>query len=150
MSDKMICLDCGNVFNADEVERVQDYRGECWGRPAYEEELICPHCKSSDIEDAEECEICDSWCSAEELYDNGGICTACLETYSTDKECFEACERNKDTESVELNSYLAYMFSESEIEDILLEELAKSANSTNIAKLREKFVKENSFIFRKG
>ena len=150
MSDKMICLDCGTVFDADEVERVQDYRGECWGSPAYEEELICPHCKSSVIEDAEECEICGSWCSAEELYDNGGICTACLETYSTDKECFEACERNKDTESVELNSYLAYMFSESEIEDILLDELAKSANSTNIAKLREEFVKGNSFIFRKG
>ena len=150
MSNKMICLDCGNVFNTDEVERVQDYRGECWGRPAYEEELICPYCKSSDIENAEGCEICDSWCSAEELYDNGGICTACLETYSTDKECFEACERNKETESIEINSYLAYMFSESEIEDILLEELAKSANSTNVAKLREKFVKENSFIFRKG
>ena len=150
MSYKMICLDCGTVFNADEVERVQDYRGECWGQPAYEEELICPHCKSSDIEDAEECEICDSWCSAEELYDNGGICTACLEMYSTDKECFEACERNKETESVELNSYLAYMFSESEIEDILLEELAKSANSTNVKNLREDFVKENSFIFRKG
>ena len=150
MSDKMICLDCGNVFSADEVERVQEYRGECWGSPAYEEELICPHCKSSDIEDAEECEICDSWCSAEELYDNGGICTACLEMYSTDKECFEACERNKETESVEINSYLAYMFSESEIEDILLDELAKSANSTNVKKLREDFVKENSSMFRKG
>ena len=150
MSDKMICLDCGTVFGADEVERVQDYRGECWGRPAYEEELICPHCKSSDIEDAEECEICDSWCSTEELYENGGICTACLEMCSTDKECFEACERSKETESVELNLYLAYMFSESEIEDILLEELAKSANSTNVKKLREDFVKENSFVFRKG
>ena len=86
MSDKMICLDCGTVFDADEVERVQDYRGECWGRPAYEEELICPHCKSSDIDDAEQCEICGSWCSTEELYDNGGLCTACVETYSTDKE----------------------------------------------------------------
>ena len=42
------------------------------------------------------------------------------------------------------------MFSEDEIEDILLAELAKSANSTNVAKLREDFVKENSFIFRKG
>ena len=42
------------------------------------------------------------------------------------------------------------MFSEDEIEDILLDELAKSANSTNVAKLRENFVKENSFIFRKG
>lgn len=150
MSDKMICLDCGTVFDAYEVERVQEYRGEYWCRPAYEEELVCPHCKSSDIDDAEECEICDSWCSTEELYGNGGICTACLETYSTDKECFEACERNKDTESVELNSYLAYMFSESEIEDILLDELAKSANSTNVAKLRDDFVKENSFVFRKG
>ena len=150
MSDKMICLDCGTVFGIDEVERVQDYRGECWGQPAYEEELICPHCKSSDIEDAEECEICGSWCSAEELYDNGGICTACLETYSTDKECFEACERNKETESIEINSYLAYMFSESEIEDILLEELAKSANSTNVKKLREDFIKENCSVFIKG
>ena len=150
MSDKMICLDCGTVFNADEVERVQDYRGECWGRPAYEEELICPHCKSSDIEDAEECEICDSWCSAKKQNNNKGICTACIETYSTDKECFEACERNKETESVEIKSYLAYMFSESEIEDILLVELAKSANSRNIAKLREDFVKENSSMFRKG
>ena len=150
MSDKMMCLDCGTVFDADEVQRVQEYRGECWGRPAYEEELICPHCKSSGIDDAEKYENNGSWYSTEELYDKGGVCTAGLETESTDKECFEACERNKDTESVELNSYLAYMFSEDEIEDILLEELAKSANSTNVAKLREEFVKENSFVFRKG
>ena len=118
--------------------------------PAYEEELICPHCKSNDIDDAEKCEICGSWCSTEELYDNGGICTACLETYGTDDECFKACERNKDTESIELNSYLAYMFDEDEIEDILLAELKKLANSRNVVKLRDDFVKENSFIFRKG
>ena len=142
------CNECG--FEFDEAESYDERVGEFWGQPAYEEELICPHCKSSDIEDAEECEICGSWCSAEELYDNGGICIACLETYITDKECFEACERNKETESVELNSYLAYMFSKSEIEDILLEELARSANSTNVKNLREDFVKENSFIFRKG
>ena len=56
----------------------------------------------------------------------------------------------KDTESVEINSYLAYMFDEDEIEDILLAELKKLANSRNVAKLRDEFVKENSFVFRKG
>lgn len=41
---KFICNECGNIFDEDEVCKMQDYRGEYWGTPAYEEISVCPYC----------------------------------------------------------------------------------------------------------
>lgn len=54
----MICNDCGAVFDANEIEvkTWEEYRGECWGAPAYERmaSYHCPKCGSEDIEEAED------------------------------------------------------------------------------------------------
>lgn len=36
------CMDCGREF--DEPKRCEEYRGECFGFPAYETVSYCPYC----------------------------------------------------------------------------------------------------------
>lgn len=38
------CLECGKVFEDDEIAHWQESRGEFWGFPAYESMSGCPHC----------------------------------------------------------------------------------------------------------
>ena len=38
------CHDCGYIF--DEPDKEKEYRGECWGTPAYETMYYCPRCGS--------------------------------------------------------------------------------------------------------
>lgn len=42
------CQHCGHVFT--EPKTVQEYRGEFWGMPAYEDVSVCPHCGSDDVD----------------------------------------------------------------------------------------------------
>ena len=44
------CLNCGRFIPYEDADHTLDYRGECWGAPAYEREPICPHCKG-ELED---------------------------------------------------------------------------------------------------
>lgn len=45
------CVDCEAIF--EEPKMVNEYRGEFWGTPAYEEMAYCPFC-NGDIEVYEE------------------------------------------------------------------------------------------------
>ena len=47
------CLECGKVFEDDEIAYWQESRGEFWGSPAYETMSGCPHCQG-DYEEAYE------------------------------------------------------------------------------------------------
>lgn len=57
---KYKCDHCGCIFDTPAEERFHEYRGECWGTPAYEEMVYeyCPDCGSDDFypydEDEEE------------------------------------------------------------------------------------------------
>ena len=53
MIEKYRCCRSGMIFNKDEAECGQEYRGEFWGMPAYENVDICPECNSDDLEDFE-------------------------------------------------------------------------------------------------
>lgn len=60
MTDMYRCNDCGKIFHASEFKAIQEYRGECWGTPAYETMYYCPSCEGSDYdeyveEEEEEC-----------------------------------------------------------------------------------------------
>lgn len=50
MAETYKCYRCGYEFNEDEIEYRREYRGECWGQPAYEEVEVCPNCGSMEIE----------------------------------------------------------------------------------------------------
>lgn len=50
---KFRCLECGNIFDEDEIKSISDYRGEFWGMPCYENVEVSPCC-SGDFEAVKE------------------------------------------------------------------------------------------------
>lgn len=50
----MRCYDCGCVFDEEEADEKRECVGEFWGTPAYESYMVCPKCKSDDIEEVED------------------------------------------------------------------------------------------------
>lgn len=53
MMNKYRCTDCGAVFNRDDAETRHENVGEFWGSPAYMDVVICPECRSDELEDFE-------------------------------------------------------------------------------------------------
>lgn len=77
-----ICLECGKVFEDDEIAHWEESRGEFWGEPAYENMSGCPHCGGA-YEEAYECENCGKYFTLDEL-DENHLCEDCRE--DTDEE----------------------------------------------------------------
>lgn len=52
------CDKCGNTFEEDEIviDKWREYRGECFGVPAYEtvSSEHCPYCRSEYFEEVED------------------------------------------------------------------------------------------------
>ena len=74
---KLKCLECGNVFDDDEISYWSESRGEFWGEPCSEEMSGCPYC-GGDYEDAYECEECGEYFTLDEL-DENHLCEDCRE-----------------------------------------------------------------------
>ena len=49
---KMICNNCGEVFDDEDLTYEKEYVGECWGQPAYQEVAIPPCCGEYDCREA--------------------------------------------------------------------------------------------------
>lgn len=67
-----ICIDCERLF--DQFETVEEARPYGEGSAA-EKWAVCPHCSSSNIEEAVKCENCGEY--TVELTD--GLCSYCYE-----------------------------------------------------------------------
>lgn len=57
---KLVCLECGHVFDEEDAVSWRDDRGEFWGMPCYEEVSGCPVCKG-DYAEAYICDCCGEW-----------------------------------------------------------------------------------------
>ena len=79
-----ICLECGEVFDDDEIAYWEERRGEFWGFPAYETMSGCPHCKGDYVE-AYECENCGKYFTLDEL-DENHLCEDCREDEEEDTD----------------------------------------------------------------
>ena len=64
-----ICVDCEAVFNEPTIV-IETHGLPC---PPYEHFAVCPHCKSTNIEEAKLCSRCDTYVL--ELED--GLCECC-------------------------------------------------------------------------
>ena len=114
------CLECGHIFDECEVYWWEETHG--LDTPPYEKFSGCPICKSV-YEETTPCKICGSEHLENELY--GCVCAECVEPYRKNwKACFKIGEKEKT--SIDINSFLADMFSENEIEAILYEFLEKT------------------------
>lgn len=123
-----ICCDCGEVFEKSDCGSSREYVGEFWGVDAYEDVACCPKCNSTCFDDALQCEDCGAWFSKNDL--NNGFCEDCLDDVSA-KDCFDVAKSFDTKRNVQLNSFIAEMFTAEEMEDILLEALVKCGANTS-------------------
>ena len=109
------CVECGNIFESGEEARWEESHG-LEGAP-YEEWYGCPVCKGG-FEEAENCAVCGVVHIVSEL--NGGVCDDCIDKYRHNfKACYEIA--SEETETIKINSLLASLLDESDIEQILKE-----------------------------
>lgn len=113
------CVECGHVFSEYELSTWEESRGDHFGIPCYEKMSGCPICEG-DYEDVVECDICGENHLVREL--TGGVCEDCIKTYQHDVDMHFKVGAN-DTDSIELNCFLASVFTKEDIELILLNEL---------------------------
>lgn len=58
--NKLICVECGHIFDEEDIATWKESRGEYWGEPCYEEVSGCPRCKG-DYTKAIQCDCCNEW-----------------------------------------------------------------------------------------
>lgn len=119
------CLDCGHVFERGEEKACVEHQGECHGVKAYEETSCCPLCGGV-YEEASRCKICDMPFCESEL--DCGVCEECKRDigreYKYDvKKCYDLAEFSGEKQAIEINSFLACMFTPEEINKILYREI---------------------------
>lgn len=119
------CLECGHIFEEGEQAELEEKYG--LDTPPYEKWSGCPLCRG-DYEEAVKCECCGAEFLEEELTD--GVCEDCLEqekdTYRYNpQKCYELSK--DETAKVEINYFLSCMFTERQIEEILLLNIRKAS-----------------------
>ena len=84
---KFVCLECGHVFDEDEIVTWQDSRGECWGVPCSEEVGGCPCCLG-DFVKTYQCDCCGEWITGEYVKtdDDKRFCENCFCRYELGEE----------------------------------------------------------------
>ena len=82
-----VCLECGHIFDEDEVYTWKESRGEYWGTPCYEEMAGCPRCKGDYVE-TYKCDVCGEWINGSYIKLESGerICENCYVTYELGEE----------------------------------------------------------------
>lgn len=114
--EKCKCNECKSLFDSDEIKKERDWVGMCGDIDAYQDLYVCPVCGSANIEDAYECPKCERYFTEDEI--TYGICDECIDSFRYD---VGTCEKiaEGETEKVEINTFLASIFSPAEINDIL-------------------------------
>lgn len=103
------CRKCGKLIESEEDLWLED----------------CPECGGS-MDYAFKCELCGEYhCNSEE-YNCEGVCAECVEDEINVENALEYGSQEAETESVSINGFLAFYFSEDEINEILTEMLYKS------------------------
>ena len=113
------CDDCGREF--EEPDIVTEPHGEKVG--------CCPYCHGW-FEEVYECKICGEYFTEDEL--TSGVCDECVYEHSTD---IELCHRlgQEAEESIKLNGFIASVFSEEQINEILWNRIKEINRMVNIS-----------------
>ena len=131
------CLECGHIFERGEEDSWSEYRGECFGFAAYEEMSGCPLCQGV-FEETVPCGICGSEHLLEEL-NGASLCDECFDYYKDDFEmCYEIAKSNKC--KVKINGLLASIFTENQIEEILVDYVKNEIKGADLKKFVSDFV----------
>lgn len=123
------CDKCGTIFDANEAKMIMESHG--LDSQPYEELMACPSCSSLDNVWVEKCEICGEW--EDRQYIHGGVCEDCMDSVKNDyRLIYDMCEYFNEKVEVDINPLLASMFTEEEINKILLDSLDKRAREDKL------------------
>ena len=119
------CHNCGKRF--EEPHIIEEKHG--LDTPPYEKIGVCPYCKGY-FEEMTQCRICGQYFTEDEL--SGGVCDECVYEHSTD---IELCHRlgQEAEESIKLNGFIASVFSEEQINEILWNRIKEINRMVNIS-----------------
>lgn len=101
-----VCIHCGYHFSEPHID---------YDRGTGHYDKTCPNCGSEDIELAGHCVKCDEDFPIDDMV--GSICKGCVEKSQTFDNALKYGAYRK--ESIEINGFLAWAFSSSEINEIL-------------------------------
>jgi hypothetical protein len=109
-----ICLECGRVFEGDGVTvsfALDDIS-------TIVSETVCPFCRC-EYEEAEKCIYCGEYAPKSQM--KSGFCEECSYNADVFDDLIKVCENEGEKSSVNVNTSLIYLFSEDEINTILLD-----------------------------
>ena len=71
------CKDCDRLFPVEDADKIYVDQGEYFGFPAHEPTLLCPYCKSDDIEHWDEDNVDVCICCGEPIPEGRQVCPDC-------------------------------------------------------------------------
>lgn len=123
------CLKCGHIFEEGEEKTYIENYGEPGGKPYLQWFGCCPLC-GGEYEETKQCVVCGSEHLKDELY-FCDVCENCKDDIKFEYKyrpdlCYKLAEKGK--RSVSINPFLADMFTEEQINEILFKELISSSS----------------------
>jgi hypothetical protein len=119
------CHNCGRRF--EEPDIITETHGLEHG--PYEKIGVCPYCKGYFAE-IHECKICGEYYTDDEL--TSGVCDECIYQHDTDVElCYKLGADSK--ESIKINGFIASVFSEEQINEILWNRIKEINRIVNVS-----------------
>lgn len=121
------CHECDRSF--EEPDFVIETHG--FELPPYEKMAVCPYCKGY-FEQMYQCKICGEWFTDEEL--TMDVCDECIYQHDTDIELlYKIGNEEEAKEKISINGFVASVFTEEQISEILMRELRNIKDITNIS-----------------
>lgn len=119
------CHECDRRF--EEPDIITETHGFTDGQ--CEKHGVCPYCKGY-FEEMYQCRICGQHCTDDEL--TSGVCDECIYEHATD---IELCHRlgQEAEESIKINGFIASVFSEEQINEILWNRIKEINRMVNVS-----------------
>ena len=117
------CHECDRQF--EEPDIIEETHGMTDG--SCEKHGVCPYCKGY-FEEMHPCKICGQHFTDDEL--SGGVCDECIYEKSTD---IEFCYNLETEETIKINGFIASVFTEEQINEILWNRIKEINRIVNIS-----------------
>ena len=117
------CHNCGKRF--EEPHIIEEKHG--LDTPPYEKIGVCPYCKGY-FEEMQECKICGEYFTEDEL--TSGVCDECIYEKATD---IKFCYNLETEETIKINGFIASVFTEEQINEILWNRIKEINRMVNIS-----------------
>lgn len=107
------CNDCGSYFDETEMEQEVEYHSELKGMGGinYETFGVCPYCRSEDIQECEQCDLCGDQVNKTYYISGKDLCEDCankLKAIMTEAKDKVVAELNVD--SLDAEDLITYYF----------------------------------------